>query len=206
MTTNSYASSTELDAVNHVLMSVGESPVNTLSTQSSEVAIAQNTLRQVCREVQSEGWVYNTEYEFPFVVDTNDEVVIPHTVLQLDVNKFRHNDDYDVVRRNGKLYDRYSHSYKFKNLDTLYCDVVWFFEFDDIPQVFRDYISSRSSRIAVTRMVNDETAAKLLASDEAQLRALAVEYDTAQAEYNVFQGADFRNPYPSFKPFNAVSR
>lgn len=206
MTTNSYASSTELDAVNHVLMSVGESPVNTLSTQSSEVAIAQNTLRQVCREVQSEGWVYNTEYEFPFVVDTNDEVVIPPTVLQLDVNKFRHNDDYDVVRRNGKLYDRYSHSYKFKNLDTLYCDVVWFFEFDDIPQVFRDYISSRSSRIAVTRMVNDETAAKLLASDEAQLRALAVEYDTAQAEYNVFQGADFRNPYPSFKPFNAVSR
>ncbi len=84
--------------------------------------------------------------------------------------------------------------------------MVWFFEFDDIPQVFRDYISSRSSRIAVTRMVNDETAAKLLASDEAQLRALAVEYDTAQAEYNVFQGADFRNPYPSFKPFNAVSR
>ncbi len=77
MTTNSYASSTELDAVNHVLMSVGESPVNTLTTQSPEVAIAQNTLRQVCREVQSEGWVYNTEYEFPFVVDTNDEVLIP---------------------------------------------------------------------------------------------------------------------------------
>jgi hypothetical protein len=84
--------------------------------------------------------------------------------------------------------------------------VVWFFEFDDIPQVFRDYIASRSSRIAVTRMVNDEKAAKLLAADEAQLRALAVEYDTQQAEYNVFQGPDFRNPYPSYKPFQAVSR
>ena len=206
MTTNSYASSTELDAVNHILMSVGESPVNTLTTQSPEVAIAQNTLRQVCREVQSEGWVYNTEYEFPFVVDTNDEVLIPPTVLQLDVNKFKHRDDYDVVKRDGKLYDRYSHSYKFKDIDTLFCDVVWFFEFDDIPQVFRDYIASRASRIAVTRMVNDETAVKLLTADEAQLRALAVEYDTQQAEYNVFQGADFRNPYPSYKPFNAVSR
>ena len=157
-------------------------------------------------ELQSEGWVYNTEYEFPFVVDTNDEVLIPPTVLQLDVNKFKHRDDYDVVKRDGKLYDRYSHSYKFKDLHTLYCDVVWFFEFDDIPQVFRDYISARASRIAVTRMVNDEKAVKLLTADEAQLRALAVEYDTQQAEYNMFQGTDFRNPYPSFKPFNAVAR
>ena len=84
--------------------------------------------------------------------------------------------------------------------------MVWFFEFDDIPQVFRDYIAARASRIAVTRMVNDEKAVKLLASDEALLRSLAIEYDTQQAEYNMFQGTDFRNPYPSYKPFNAVAR
>ena len=187
-------------------MSVGESPVNTLQTQSPEVAIAQNTLRQICREVQSEGWMYNTEYEFPFVVDTNDEVLIPPTVLRLDVNRYKHQDEYDVVKRDGKLYDRYSHSFKFKDLDTLFCDIVWFFDFDDIPQVFRDYIAARSSRIAVGRMVADEKSAKLLAADEAQLRALAVEYDTQQAGYNVFQGTDFRNPYTAYKPFQAVSR
>ena len=72
--------------------------------------------------------------------------------------------------------------------------MVWFFEFDDIPQVFRDYIAARASRIAVTRMVNDEKAVKLLGSDEALLRSLAIEYDTQQAEYNMFQGTDFRNP------------
>ena len=63
MATPTYATSTELDAVNSVLMSVGESPVNTLSTQSPEVSIAQNTLRQIAREVLAEGWVFNTEYE-----------------------------------------------------------------------------------------------------------------------------------------------
>jgi len=67
MATPSYATSTELDAVNSILMSVGESPVNTLDTQSPEVVIAQSTLRQVCREIQSEGWSYNTEYEFPLL-------------------------------------------------------------------------------------------------------------------------------------------
>ncbi len=110
------------------------------------------------------------------------------------------------MKWNDKRYDPYAHTYKFRDVDTLDCDVVWFFEFDDIPQVFRDYIAARAARIAVTRMVNDEKAVKLLSADEALLRGLASEYDTQQAEYNMFQGTDFRNPYPSYKPFNAVSR
>lgn len=206
MASPSYATSTELDAVNSILMSVGESPVNTLDTQSPEVAIAQNTLRQVCREIQSEGWVFNTEYEYPFQVDSSDEVIIPPTVLQLDLNRYQHADNYDVIRRDGKLYDRYSHSYKFPNIDTLYCDVVWFFEFQDIPQVFRDYIAARAARIAGIRMVSDAETTKLLEADEALARALVLEYDTKQADYSIFNSSDLRNPYTSYKPFQALSR
>ena len=206
MATPSYATSTELDAVNSILMSVGESPVNTLDTQSPEVVIAQSTLRQVCREIQSEGWSYNTEYEFGITVDSNDEVVIPPTVLQLDVNRYKHTDNYDVVRREGKLYDRYNHTFKFTDIDVLYCDIVWFYEFSDIPQAFRDYITARAARIAAGRMVSDTDTVRILQADEQTLRALAIEYDTQQAEYNVFNGSDLRNPYTSFKPFQALSR
>jgi len=206
MATPSYATSTELDAVNSILMSVGESPVNTLDTQSPEVVIAQSTLRQVCREIQSEGWSYNTEYEFPFTVNSSDEVIIPPTVLQLDVNRYKHQDNYDVVRREGKLYDRYNHTYKFTGVETLYCDVVWFYEFGDIPQAFRDYITARAARIAAGRMVSDADSIRILQTDETLLRALAIEYDTQQAEYNVFNGSDLRNPYTSYKPFQALSR
>ena len=71
MATPAYATSSELDAVNSILMSVGESPVNTLDTQSPEVAIAQKTLRQVCREILSEGWVFNTEYQYPIALDSS---------------------------------------------------------------------------------------------------------------------------------------
>lgn len=187
-------------------MSVGESPVNTLDTQSPEVVIAQSTLRQVCREIQSEGWSYNTEYEFGITVDSNDEVVIPPTVLQLDVNRYKHADNYDVVRREGKLYDRYNHTFKFTDIDILYCDIVWFYEFADIPQAFRDYITARAARIAAGRMVSDTDTVRILQADEQTLRALAIEYDTQQAEYNVFNGSDLRNPYTSFKPFQALSR
>ena len=206
MASPTYATSTELDAVNSILMSVGESPVNTLDTQSPEVAIAQNTLRQICREIQSEGWVFNKEYEYPFKVDTANEIVVPPTVLQLDVNRYKHNDTYDVIKRNGKLYDRYSHSYKFTNLDILYCDVIWFFEFEDIPQAFRDYITARAARISAIRLVSDAETAKLLEADEALTRANALQYDTEMADYSVFNSSDFRNPYTSYKPFQALSR
>ena len=206
MATPSYASSTELDAVNSILMSVGETPVNTLDVQSPEVAIAQSTLRQVCREVQSEGWVFNTEYEFPFSINSDDEVIIPPTAISVDVNRYKHADNYDVIRREGKLYDRYSHSYKFTGIETLYVDVVWFFEFGDLPQPFKDYITARAARIASGRMVSDADSITILQTEEATLRALAIEYDTSQAEYSMFNSTDLRQPYNSFKPFQALAR
>ena len=50
-----YAVSTELDAVNQILSSVGQAPVTTLDLQNPEVAIALNTLREVNKTVQSDG-------------------------------------------------------------------------------------------------------------------------------------------------------
>ena len=94
----SYGVSTELDAVNSILMSVGESPVNTLTVQSPEVAIAQSTLRQVCREVQAEGWKFNTETQYPINLDSNNHCIVPNNVLQIDLNHFKHLNDFDVVK------------------------------------------------------------------------------------------------------------
>lgn len=205
-TTPSYASSTELDAVNSILMSIGESPVNTLSTKSPEVAIAQTTLRQVSREVQSEGWVFNTEYEVEFCPDQNDQIKLNDSILQVDINKYRHHDGYDVVRKTGFLYDRYEKSNKFTDLDKLYCDVVWMFDFADCPQPFKDYITARSARIAATRMVNDPESTKLLQDDELIARSTAIEYDTRQADYNVFTSNRLRQPYTSYTPFKVLNR
>ena len=142
----SYGVSTELDAVNSILMSVGETPVNTLTVQSPEVAIAQKTLRQVCREIQAEGWSYNTENEYPIDTDTNNQVIVPNNVLQMDLNIFQHGKDYDVVRRsdNGvlKVYDKKGHTFTFENCDKLYFDMIWMLDFEDLPQVFKDYITT----------------------------------------------------------------
>ena len=194
-------------------MSVGESPVNTLTVQSPEVAIAQSTLRQVCREVQAEGWKFNTETEYPITLDTNDQCIVPNNVLQIDINHFKHLNDYDVVRKddNGivKLYDLIKHQFEFENTseDKLYCDVIWMVDFELIPQVFKDYITIRASRIASNRMVNNPQAAELIATDEQLARALALEYDTNQGDYNIFNDQQYStNPGSVYRPYQVLKR
>ena len=51
----------ELPAVNEILASVGQAPVTTLDQTNPDVAIAYDTLLNVSREIQSEGWTFNTE-------------------------------------------------------------------------------------------------------------------------------------------------
>ena len=194
-------------------MSVGESPVNTLTVQSPEVAIAQSTLRQVCREVQAEGWKFNTETQYPINLDSNNHCIVPNNVLQIDLNHFKHLNDFDVVKRsdNGvmKLYDLIEHRFNFENTseNKLYVDVIWMIDFEDVPQVFKDYITQRAARIATNRMVNDANAAELMATDESLARALALEYDTNQADYNIFNDQEYRtNPASVYRPYQVLKR
>ena len=194
-------------------MSVGESSVNTLTVQSPEVTIAQSTLRQVCREVQAEGWKFNTENEYPITLDSNNHCLIPNNVLQIDLNHFKHLNDFDVVKRNDsgtmKLYDLIEHRYNFENTSEgkLYVDIIWMVDFEDIPQVFKDYITQRASRIAANRMVNDPTVAELMAADETLARALAIEYDTNQGDYNIFNDQEGRtNPASVYRPYQVLKR
>ena len=209
----SYGASTELDAINSILMSVGESPVNSTTVQSPEVVIAQNTLQQVCREVQAEGWKFNTEQEYPITLDTNNHCIIPNNVLQIDTNHFKHINDFDVVRKKDsgiwKLYDQTEHRFNFENTSEgkLYVDIIWMVEFEEMPQVFRDYCTIRASRIASNRMVNNPQASELIAQDEAQARAVAVEYDTSQGDYNIFNNQEGRtNASTIYRPYKVLQR
>ena len=77
----------ELAAINEILASVGQAPVTTLDQTNPDVAIAYNTLLQVSREVQAEGWTFNQEYNYKFTPDTNDEILIPNNVLLMDASE-----------------------------------------------------------------------------------------------------------------------
>jgi hypothetical protein len=196
----------ELQAVNQILASVGQAPVTTLEQTNPDVAIAYNTLQQVSREVQAEGWTFNKEYHYPLTPNSDGEIVIPDNMLQIDLCMDEYyNKDKDPIRRDGKLYDRNSHSYKWKQR-THYFDITWLFDWDDLPPVIKDYITSRASAFVSQRIIGDPNQYQALQQQEVYMRAMALEYETQQGDYTFFGHPQGGNYYNSYQPFHALYR
>ena len=56
---------TELQAVNTMLSTIGEAPVNSITgTTTVDVSVAKNILDETSMSIQSQGWNFNTNYEY----------------------------------------------------------------------------------------------------------------------------------------------
>ena len=200
-----YAVSTELDAVNQILSSVGQAPVTTLNLQNPEVSIALNTIREVSKQVQLEGWTFNTErgYELSRDAVTN-KISYPVTMLAIDSNYEKHQDKYNLVRRNGFVYCLYHHTSIFE--ENLVVDVMWNFNFPDLPPSAQAYITAKAARMCATKMVGDAQLNQLLAEQEATTRAALIENECQQGDYSMFGHPDGQNYYTSYQPYRALFR
>ena len=204
----------ELPAVNQILASVGQAPVTTLDQTNPDVAIAYDTLLQVNREVQSEGWTFNREphYEFTPSADLvngieRNEIDIPNNILQLKLTENSANINYDAVRRDGKLYDRIHHRYTWPDHSVVECDVIWEFDWVDIPEPIQQFITARAASITSQRIIGDSNQFQMLQQLEAYARSTALEYETSQGQYTIFgHPYDKTNYYASYKPFQALAR
>ena len=196
----------ELPAINHILTSCGQAPVTTLDQTNPEVAIAYDTLLQVSREVQSEGWTFNKEYHYEFNKDVNNEVLIPNNVIQIKLTENAQNSPYHAVRRQGKLYDRQNHRYTWE-YSPIECDVTWEFDWVDLPEPIQNYITARAATLVSGRIVGDDDQYTRLKVQEQEMRVLANEYETQQGQFTMFghpQGS--QNYYQSYQPFHALQR
>jgi hypothetical protein len=200
-----YAVSTELDAVNQILSSVGQAPVTTLDLQNPEVAIVLNTVREVNKQVQAEGWIFNTEREYTLTPDSvTKEILYPTNALAVDTDVTGANASLDTVRRNGKLYDRMHHTFEFAK--EVKANIVWLFDFTDVPTAIQQYIIARAAKMCATKMVGDREIYQLLTEQEGFTRAAAIEYECNQGDYSMFGFKNGQDYYTSYQPFNALMR
>ena len=198
----------ELPAVNEILASVGQAPVTTLDQTNPDVAIAYDTLLNVSREVQAEGWTFNTEEYYPMTPDANGEIPIANNILQIDLHDEKDN-SYETVRRSGKLYEKINHTYDWTTLtgwDTVRCDIVWLFDWVDLPRPMQDYIVAKASTVVSTRIVGDPQMFRILQAKELDNRAKAMEYECNQGDYTFFGHKRGEKVYDSYKPYQALYR
>jgi hypothetical protein len=197
---------TQLSAVNEILGSIGQAPVTVLDQTNPEVAFAFNTLMDISREVQAEGWSFNREYEYPVTPDISGNIIIPSNILQMDLSKSAFNTAYDTVIRDGKLYDKLNHTFTWDATVTYKVDVLWMFDFDDLPQPFRDYITAKAATRAAIRLVGDVNLAQALTTQEAWRRSVCLEYECQQGDYTMFGFSKGNDYYNSYEPFRALVR
>lgn len=189
---------TQLQAVNMMLTSIGQAPITGLDTANPEIATATLILDTVREEVISEGWDFNSEKGYSLMADADGIIVVPTGILNLSVNQEDGRFQARAVQRNGQLYDLLGHTFNWGANTTVSCDVVWDVTFETLPAVFQTYVVRRASRVFAGRIVGSEKLVAFNAQDELNLRANCLAYDCTTGRHNALvqgdKGRYFRAP------------
>ena len=112
---------TELSAVNSILASIGQSPIDTLDYSNPEIDFIYKLLREANIDTQNEGWEFNTERHVTTDKDSYDRFPIATNVLRYDVTDGQVYRTYDVIRKykdgSPYLYDKVNHKFEFTSVD-----------------------------------------------------------------------------------------
>lgn len=202
---------TELSSVNSILGAIGQAPVSRIYQNESktlvyinpEIAFVHNLLMDVNTDVQTEGWVFNTEYCYEMLPNDSKEINIPPNVIRLDKSEGQTYRECDPVKRGTRLYDKYNHTYKFEG--SIKLDYVFLLKYAEIPTVFQRLITLRASGRAAVQLVGNPELSKMLSMQEAQARAACIEYECNQSDSNFF-GTPSGIVYQSYQPYRTLAR
>jgi len=177
---------TELEAVNIMLSTVGEAPVSTLEVSGlTDVAIAKQILTEVSRAVQTKGWHFNTEINYELSPNTDGFITPPLNTLRIDTTpEYR---DIDVTHRGTRLYNKVDHTYVFT--DPLKLELIVMLAFTDMPEAARYYITIRASRIFQKRVLGSDVMEAFTQDDELQSLVTLKEAEGDTGDANVFNGS-----------------
>lgn len=182
--------SNKLDAVNEILSAVGSSPVNSLEDELNvDVLNAVRILDSVSKEIQSRGWDFNIEDSVALSPDADTNLVpCPNNYLRFVSS------GYKLIRRAGYFFDILSQTNEFPEgltLDTL----VRGLDFEELPEVFRKFITCRAARIFQMRYLTSDDLNKHLMTEESSAYADIIDYDLTTGNYNILNDDQYISQY-----------
>lgn len=177
----SLTAQTQLEAVNIILASVGEDPVSALGGDASGNAEA--CLDEVSREIQEKGWHFNTESDYEMSIAGDGSVTLPANVAQFDLDN---SSQFDVVMRGNRLYDKKSRSYTSFGTGVLVGEVVFIFDWDELPPTARRYFAMRAADRYQKRWFSSETLRGFTEQEMRDARLLFEETEARQADLTIF--------------------
>lgn len=175
---------TELEAVNIILSSVGEDPVDSLGSDLS--GRAESVLDEVSREIQERGWHFNTEPDYEFSVDVDGHCDLPSNVAQFRLPRSYSR---DIVQRGSRLYNRQTHTDVFTTA-TIKGTVTWVLEWNEIPPTAKRYFTMEAAQRYQQRWFGSETLQGFTESDLRKAKELFKSTEALQSGATIFDNYD----------------
>ena len=187
---------TELEAINTLLSVIGEAPIDRLSDISvneiTDSALARKVLGEVARDVQAEGWSWNTDHDVPLQMDSANEFPISSNALSVQFSPSRY-PTMQYVARGNRVYDRLQRKFDFgvAGASPLYVDrIVTRLSWDELPHAAQQYITIRAARIYADRYLNSNAIYAYTVQDEEYARAMLIRDEERQLNNNLLWGND----------------
>jgi len=183
---------TELEAVNTILSTIGEAPLSTLTgSLPVDGTTAKNILNEISREVQSAGWHFNTQYKVDLTRDSNNKIPVGTDVVRVQLNDKYDKSSYDVVQRGTYLFNLAKNSETFDQ-DFTENTLIYLLDFDKLPEQARRYITIRSARVFHDRTLGANTLHKFSSEDEARSLSVMKQAEMATGDNTIFD-SDLQN-------------
>jgi len=183
---------TELEAVNTILSTIGEAPLSTLTgSLPVDGTTAKNILNEISREVQSAGWHFNTQYKVDLTRDGNNKIPVGTDVVRVQLNNKYDKSSYDVVQRGTYLFNLAKNSETFEQ-DFTDNTLIYLLDFDKLPEQARRYITIRSARVFHDRTLGANTLHKFSSEDEARSLSVMKQAEMATGDNTIFD-SDLQN-------------
>lgn len=134
---------TELEAVNECLENIGQAPVSTIAGDLGvDTQIALNFVRKTNRQLQSQGWYWNTEDAYVLTPNGDGDILLPANTLSVNPagNDYLRN----LVQRGSRLYDKDNFTFTFTK--SVQVNLTLGLDFTDLPETARRYIALRAAR------------------------------------------------------------
>lgn len=126
---------TELDIINGMLGVTGVSPVSSVTDLHPAALSAQTLLTRLNKDFQLRGWWFNRERELTLLPSTAGEIIFPANCLRVDINGTA-----DLVKRDGRFYDRKRHSFMFTQ--GVKVDIIALIDIGDLPESAASYLTN----------------------------------------------------------------
>jgi hypothetical protein len=193
---------TKLEAVNDMLWTIGESPVQDLESGLGDAAIAEAILDRTNRRIQLKGWHCNTRRNHELTTNSDNQFALPVDTLKVDtVNPTsgrqtdtpRHSAFINASMRRANddnrwlLYDNDNNSETWTDVSTITVDIVQLISYANLTPALQNYVWTAAARQFQVGAMGSKVLYEITSQDLIDAETQAVQEDSENEDLNVIR-------------------